>query len=295
MRLAATSDSFPLLPHEVAIELIAGLGFDAHDLMLFGNRSEITPQIVREDVGRWAGLIAERGREHGLPCTDVFVIPWTDFRVMAANHPDPEEVAKGRALFEDMVDFTARLGAPGFTMLPGADWPDEDHDTSLARAAAELGRRAEYARERGVRFSIEPHVGGVCATPADALALCGAAPGLELTLDAAHFTSEGDDFAAIAPLLPHTRHVHARGATKELLQAPLKDSTVDFEAFVDALQAADYDGAITVEYAWSEWGGLNKVDVASELVMLRARLSAKLAGEPWEYPRFGWPMEALEA
>ena len=135
MRLAATSDSFPLLPHEVAIELIAGLGFDAHDLMLFGNRSEITPQLVREDVGRWAGLIAERGHARGLPCSDVFVIPWTDFTAMAANHPEPDELAAGRALFEDMVDFAARLGAGGLTMLPGADWPGEEHQASLERAA----------------------------------------------------------------------------------------------------------------------------------------------------------------
>ena len=121
-----------------------------------------------------------RGR--GLEVADVFVIPWTDFRTLAPNHPDPAERAASTALFEDVLEFASALRSPGITILPGIDWEHEPPEESLHRAAAELGRRVEAARSRGVRLSIEPHLGSLASTPARALALLERVPGLELTL-----------------------------------------------------------------------------------------------------------------
>ena len=110
---------------------------------------------------------------------------------MAPNNPDAAERERGTALFRDMLELTVRLGAPGLTMVPGVDWPHEDHDSSLERAARELGMRAAESRAAGVRFSIEPHVGSVCGTPEDVARLVELAPGLELTLDYTHYVSQG--------------------------------------------------------------------------------------------------------
>jgi sugar phosphate isomerase/epimerase len=265
------------------VELIARLGFDGYDLSLAGNRSRVSLADVLADVAGWAGRLEERVCGRGLSFSDVFHIPANDFETMAPNHPEMSERDRGRAQFEEILELADRLRAPGMTVLPGLDWPHESHDESLARAAEELGRRAAQARERGVRLSFEPHVGSVCHGPADIAQLCELAPGLELTLDYTHYVVQGYGAAELEPLLAHARHVHMRGGDRDRLQAPLRDSAVDYERIVDVLLESGYDGYMAVEYCWVEWSRLNEVDVISETVMLRDRLRAKLAGEPWVY------------
>ena len=284
MRLSCGDHSFPVLPHEQTVELVKMLGFDAFDLAVMGNRSHVRPEQIRDDIAGWAGRLEERIRGRGLEIADVFCIPWTDFAVMAPNNPDAGERERGTALFRDMLELTVRLGAPGLTMVPGLDFPGETHDASLARAADELGRRAEEAHARGVRFSIEPHVGSVCGTPADVARLVELAPGRELTLDYTHYVSQGFSDADVEPLVAHARHFHARGGAEGRVQCALKDSTIDYGRAVDALREAGYDGALAVEYVWIDWERCNECDNISETIILRDRLKAALAHEPWTYP-----------
>jgi sugar phosphate isomerase/epimerase len=284
MKLSCGDHSFPVLPHEQTVELVKMLGFDAFDLAVMGNRSHVRPEEIRDDIAGWAGRLEERIRGRGLEIADVFCIPWTDFTVMAPNNPDAAERERGTALFRDMLELTVRMGAPGLTMVPGLDWPHESHDESLARAAQELGRRAAEAREAGVRFSIEPHVGSVCGTPADVARIVELAPGLELTLDYTHYVSQGFSEAEIEPLVAHARHFHARGGAQGRVQCALKDSTIDYGRAVDALRESGYDGMLSVEYVWIDWERCNECDNVSETIILRDRLQAAVDGRPWSYP-----------
>lgn len=280
VRLSCGDHSFPLLPHEVALDLIATLGFEGLNLVIWGTRSEVRPDQVQDDVARWAGRLEERVRSRGLEFADVVCIPADDYATIAMNHPDPAEQERSFAFFEDMLELTARLGAPGLTMLPGIDWPHEAHEDSLARVAHALPRRIEAAKDKGVDYSIEPHLGSVCQTPADVAWLCDAAPGLELTLDYTHFIAQGFEEVEVDPLLAQTRHLHARGGANGRLQASNADSSIDYDRIVDLLRATDYEGFVAVEYVWHEAEGLNDVDVLSETVILRDRLQLLLADDP---------------
>ena len=283
-RLGCCHHSFPALPHELAVDLISRLGFDGCDLMVSGNRFHLHPEVVRKDVSGWASRLDERVRGRGLEIADLFVIPWSDFETMAPNHPAESERERGAALFADMLELACLLRAPGITTLPGIDWQHESHEESLARAAEELGRRAGQARERGVRFSIEPHAGSVCNAPADAAWLCEHAPGLELTLDYTHHIATGSTAAQVHPLLRHARHFHARGGDSTRLQTSLKQNSINYEAIVDEMETAGYDGFLSVEYLSLDEPGFAAVDVASETVLMRDRLAASLAGRAWTYP-----------
>ena len=173
------------------------------------------------------------------------------------------------------------------TMLPGIDWPGESHDDCVRpqrRGARPASRAGE--RPRGSRFSIEPHLGSIAQDPAEAARLCREADGLELTLDYSHFVYQGYPEAEIEPLAASRAACpRPRGAREKRMQAALKDSTIDFERMVDVLLAeAGYDGDIGLEYLWIDWEHLNECDTVSETILLRDRLRAKLAGEPWQYP-----------
>jgi sugar phosphate isomerase/epimerase len=283
VQLSCGNSAFPLLPVDQSIRLAGMLGFEGFDLVLMGNSAHIRPEEI-DDIGRWSNAVKSQLDAEGMQPADVFCVPWTDFEAMAPNHPDPTERARGRELFRRMLELAASVGAPGITMLPGTDWPNESHKVSIGRAAEELQARAEEARGVGLGFSIEAHIGSVCHEPADVLKLCALAPTLRLTVDYTHFVSQGIAEADIEPLAQFARHVQTRGAAFDRLQAPLKDSSLDFERMVDVLQAAGYDGFINIEYIWVDWKRLNEVDVLSETVMLRDRLNAKFRGERWAYP-----------
>ena len=286
MKLACADDTFRLLrPHRAVLELVAALGVEAVDIFLAGNRSIVRPEDVRDDIAGAAARIGADVAAVGLKVSDLFVLPWTDLETMAPNHPDAEERERSRALFGDMLELAVRLEAPGLTILPGIDWPDDP--ASFDRAVEELGWRAGQARREGLRFSVEPHVGSVVATPALARSLAEAAPGVEMTLDYSHFVRQGLAEEDADVLIPFTRHVHVRGASPHRVQESVRENTLDFERILGALGAAGYDGYLTLEYVWLQWEHCHECDNLSESILLRDRLRAGLVGEPWAYPDVG--------
>jgi sugar phosphate isomerase/epimerase len=288
VRLSCADDSFRLLrPHRAALELVAALGVEGVDLFLAGNRSIVRPEDIRDDLAGAAARISRDLQDVGLTVSDLFVIPWTDLETMAPNHPDPEQREASRALFLDMLELATRVGAPGMTALPGIHWPAESYEDSLGRAGEELGWRAERARSEGLGFSVEPHVGSIVPTPEQALQLVERTPGLQITLDYTHFVCQDIAEESADVLIPFARHVHVRGATPARVQASVRDSTIDFERMLRALEAGGYDGYLALEYVWLQWEGCHECDNLAETILLRDRLRAALSGQAWEYPNVG--------
>ena len=151
--LAIGDQTFPLLTHEQMLDMARFLGFGAVDLILAGGRSKLRLDEVRADVPAWGGRLEERLGARELRCADLFVLPGTDFQTLAPNHPDGDERKRSRELFLDVLELADRLAAPGITMLPGLDWPQESHEHSMERCVEELSWRAGQALEHGHRFS----------------------------------------------------------------------------------------------------------------------------------------------
>jgi hypothetical protein len=81
--------------------------------------------------------------------------------------------------------------------------------------------------------------------------------------------------------------VHVRGANPARVQASVRDSSVDFERMLRALETGGYDGYLTLEYVWLQWEGCHECDNLAETILLRDRLLAALAGREWVYPDVG--------
>lgn len=71
------------------------------------------------------------------------------------------------------------------------------------------------------------------------------------------------------PLIKHATHFHARGARRTRLQAPVKESTIDYPRVLRAMKAANYSGYVGVEYVWQDWEHCNEVDNVSETILMR--------------------------
>jgi sugar phosphate isomerase/epimerase len=263
------------LPHNDVLKLIAMLGFEGVDIGVFQDRSHIQPSQVIPNLAGAANDLSHRVRDTGLNFADIFYQA-SNFQDRAANQPDPEQRRQSRDLFLRMLEFTLRCNAPHMTALPGVDWEGEPHEQSLKRSAYELAWRAEQARQVGVVFSVEAHVGSVAPTPAAARQLVELSPGLTLSLDYTHFIRQGFSDDDCETLIPYAAHYHARGANKDRLQASLNDNTIDFQRVLRAMERAHYGGYVGIEYVWQDWEHCNEVDNLSETIQLRDRLRAAM-------------------
>jgi sugar phosphate isomerase/epimerase len=283
MRTSCTDLTFPLLGHEAALDLIAGMGFDAVDVCLSSAASHVRPEAVAADgAGRWAERVGERIRARGLAVADVLLIQGMGHEDIPFNHPDPARRARAGDLFAAALEFAAGIGAAGVTVLPGATWPGEERATVIDRSVDALRRLTDRAQEAGIAISAEPHLGSWAAvTPEAPLELVGRCEGLRLTVDPCHFVYGGTDARELDPLLPHTRHVHVRGGRPGRLQTSFEDNTIDYGSIADQLGRLGYEGALATEYVWFHGGGpyarCDENDCVAESVLFR-RFLAERAG-----------------
>ncbi len=161
------------------------------------------------------------------------------------------------------------------TAPPRAIEPEPPPKTPFDWAAESLRRIVEIAGETDLRVSIEPHLDSVAPTPEKALALSEAAPGLSITLDWAHFTTQGIVSREIEPLLPHVAHVQIRQAARGRLQTPFPEGGIDIQRMLTLLYQSGYRGALTVEYMTTfGWHGMAAVDIVREIGRTRDALRA---------------------
>jgi len=159
--------------------------------------------------------------------------------------------------------------------LPGVQFETENPIESWRRSCDELAWRLEQAKQHKLTFSVEAHVGSIVPRPKPALRLVRSVPGLTLTLDYTHFTRCGLPDSQVEPLLPFASHFHARGACRGRLQTSFKRNTIDYGRVLKALQKANYQGYVGVEYVWIDWEHCNEVDNLSETIQMRDFLRAK--------------------
>jgi sugar phosphate isomerase/epimerase len=267
--LACADFTFPLLGHEQSLDLIALLKFDGVDLGLFEGRSHLWPSREFKAVARSARKLRKKLDDRGLRAADVFLQADPDFQPYAINHPAAIRRRKVRDWFAKTLEYASICGAKHVSALPGVFFREEPKPKSWGRACDELAWRIERAKEHGIIFGVEAHVGSIAPNPPDALRLVQSVPGLTLTLDYTHFTRRGIPDAAVEPLLKYATHFHTRGARKGRLQTSFKHNTIDYRRILEMMQATGYRGYMGVEYVWIDWEHCNEVDNLSETILFR--------------------------
>ena len=275
--LACADFTFPLLPHDQSLQLIAMLGFDGVDIGLFEGRSHLWPSTELNQPEASGGELAIRLSDLSLRCADVFLQLHSDFHELAINHPEPARRAKARDGFERTLQYALAAGAEHITILPGAQFDQEPTNASWQRCIDELEWRLERAGGCGVTLSIEGHVGSIAPDPHTLTRLLNEVKGLTLTLDYTHFTRSGLSDAEAESLLSSASHFHVRGAKTGRLQTSFAANTIDYGRIVELLVRQGYPGFLGVEYVWIDWEHCNEVDNLSETILFRDFLRERLA------------------
>lgn len=278
--LSCADFTFPLLPHRAACQLIQLIGLQGVDLGIFHQRSHLQPDHLRGREKAAAKELTGRLEDLGLTVSDVFIQTGANHQERAANSPETREREAGYEMFLSALEFAVACGSRHITGLPGMPFVGVSASDGLQLAAEESSRRAAAAKQAGLIYGVEAHVGSIAPTPATALELIHAGEGISLTLDYGHFIYAGHTNEEIHPLLEHASHFHARGAAPKKLQAPMKENAVDFSYITHSLERRNYPGWICLEYVWIDWEGCNRADNVSETVLLRDRLHSTGAAQP---------------
>ena len=255
LKLACSDFTFPILPHDQALQLISMLGIKGVDIGLFEDRSHLQPSSEFVNVRRSAKELKKKLDDHGLVAADIFLQLALDYESRAVNHPRSQRRRTAREAFLKALDYTAECSGRHLTALPGAHFKEESRRDSLARAAEELAWRVEKANEHRITFAIEPHIGSFADTPRRAEKLVKDVPGLTLTLDYAHMYPRGYSEAEIERLIQYSSHFHARGVSNRGGTGSIEDNTLDWKRVFRVMDRTGYHGWIELEY-----GGNNVTD-----------------------------------
>lgn len=265
--------TFPLLPHNKALQLIKLLGIDAVDLGIFEGRSHHFPsQIAKNPISEGKRMAFEL-KKIGLEPADVFLQTGEDPPIAAANTPDKTIRDNNRFVFQKMLEYTKTLGCDHITGLPGVFHNGQSNEDDWKRACEEAQWRLEKTKEFGVVYAIEPHVGSILSDTVSTLKFIKNCPGITLTLDYGHFIYQGQTNESIEPLIPHASHFHARGGATGKLQTMVSENEIDFKTILSRFVQIGYTGYTCLEYVHVDWEGCNRTDNVSETIRLHELLN----------------------
>lgn len=277
LKLAGADFTFPLLPHDKALDLIAAIELDGVDVGLFEGRSHRWPSREFADLKRSADELRMKLADRGLAPADMFLQLDPDFTPYAINQPDAARRRHAREQFSRTLEYAARLGSPHVTTLPGVYFEGvESAAESWARSLDELAWRVEQSANHHIVFGVEAHVGSLAPSPAEAQRLVRGVPGLTLTLDYTHFTRLGMPDSQIEPLVQYATHFHVRGACQGRLQCNFPQNTIDYAGVLRAMRACRYAGYLGIEYVWIDWEHCNESDNLSETIRFRDFLRGEM-------------------
>jgi len=243
MHIAYGNYGMPQTPYQQMIPQVAAIGYRGLEVCVAPGYPTAPEALTTSDRAALRQLLAT----HQLQIDSLLIAKVPILAADASAH------AANLARLHQIFELAADLGIkePIVTSTLGGridEW--EQRSEALAQA---VGDWATVAAAHQGFFGFEPHVGGIIHTPARAQWLLAAVnhPQLKLNFDYSHFELIDTPLAeAIAQLMPHAVGVHVKDVQgryptfKFLLPG---EGSLDYGAYLRQIQAAGYDGPITVE------------------------------------------------
>jgi len=263
VQLACSSLTFNALPLDEACRRVRALGFTAIDLGMFDQPGlgHVTPAETAEHLLEVEERIQAATAAAGVTVAAI---------AADADAGDPQEGQRRMAAVGLMAH---RLGARALTVMVG--------DATVDEAVAQLAPVHEVGVRYGVVVAVETVSGTITGRPKAAAELLARIPGLRLTLDPSHLVVQGQTLEDWRHLMASVAHVHLRDAgpgNREKLQVPWGSGGVKLAELLRLLDAGDYEGWITVEYADPVLLPGTVTDAPAEARKAREALLAALGG-----------------
>lgn len=244
LRLACGHRSFPLASFELALDLVAGLGFQGADLWVSERSRHLPLSAVLDSFASQAERVAALLASRQLQAADVLI----DLPEGSDNQLD------------GLLAFVEGCGSRHATML-----------IQSPAQSSRLERFAAAAQARGIAPAVQ--ISG--ASPADTGKLLDSVKALTLSLDHGHYLAQGYSEEDVDALLPSVSHMHVRGVGPRAFQVAWAENAVNWPRILAVLAERNYAGFLAAAYLWDPALGLNRNDTIGETAaMKRALLQA---------------------
>ena len=173
---------------------------------------------------------------------------------------DPALREAAVAFVNGCTDIAVDVNAPVVHILSGPLEAGVDRDAAWGWFRSAVERTTDYASSRNVTLGIEAIAGHVFHGVDDYHRLRRELPGVpfKVNFDPSHLAVQNEDpLRVVRELGDQIVHVHlkdGKGLYPNFAFPPLGQGTIDFPALVDALRAAGYIGALSVEYEAQVYG-----------------------------------------
>jgi sugar phosphate isomerase/epimerase len=244
MRIGYSTWGMREVPIEEALPAIARIGYQGVELSVAPGWVTELYTLDAAQRARIRALLAE----HNLVLSSVI-------RNVSLVEEDAAQNATNLQSLRDAIDLAAELGQPGETPVMTTHLGGRPNDWEAKREVAveRLLELAGYAAQRGVVIAVEIHSGSMLNLPERVKWLFQQVdhPNVRLNFDISHMEVMGigidESVPALAPYAVHTHVKDQRGRYPDLEFLTPGEGPFDFVHYLRAMQAAGYDGFITVE------------------------------------------------
>ncbi|MFO0896995.1 MAG: sugar phosphate isomerase/epimerase [Pirellulales bacterium] len=249
MFVAASTDCFPDLPFEEALERLVGLEYTRVEIALREDGPQLRPSQVMADL---EGAISR--------CRNAQRLTPVAYSV--------DILAEGPAYYEQ---FAACCKLAKATKVVSITVPSAELGTPFNGEVERLRELVSIASTDGILVSIKSEVGRMSQDPDTAVVMCNNVKGLGITLDPSHYICGPHKGGNYEQVLKHVTHVQLRDTSKTHLQVRVGQGEVEYGRLITQLARFHYNRALSVHIVPQP-----DVDHSGEMRKLRLLLESLL-------------------
>ncbi len=226
MFVAATTQCFPDLPLDRAIEKLADLEFSHIEIGIHENSQHIKPSEV----------VAEPAR-----CFDMI----NSTRRLTVTGLSLDIEGEGEPYF---ATFTKCCELAKLSKIVTLTVPSGEHGTPFNEEVERYKQLVKIAEQHGVRVAMRSKVGNLSADPDTVSVICGHVHGLGLSLDPSHYHfGQPPETMVYEKLMGYVHNVYLRDSTPDQLQVRVGQGIIEYGKLINLLKKVKYDRALCVD------------------------------------------------
>jgi sugar phosphate isomerase/epimerase len=246
--VAASTDCFPELPLDAALERLVDLEFTRVEIAIRESGQQLRPSQVLANM-----------EQAVLACRETHRLTPVAYAAEIAEGPDY------------YLQFAALCKLAKATKVVSLTVPSAELGTPFNAEIERLRELVRIASLDGVLVSIKSEVGRISEDPATAVVLCDNVKGLGITLDPSHYIRGPRGVVPHEQVFKYVYHTQLRDTSKDQFQVRVGQGLVEYGRVVAQLQRFHYQRALCVHIA-----EMPDVDHAAELRKMRLLLESLL-------------------
>ena len=225
MFVAATTQCYPDLPLDQAIEKLAHLEFSHIEINVDEDGQHLKPSLIKDEFQTAYDICMSTQR---------LVVSGLYLKI----------ADEGQAYFDTFKKCCELAKAAKIVTLTV---PSGEHGTPFNEEVERYKELVKIAERHGVRVAMRTKVGNLSADPDTVSVICGHVKGLGLSLDPSHYMHGDPETTAYEKLMKYVHNVYLRDSTGEKLQVMVGQGVVDYGRIINQLRQVKYQRALCVD------------------------------------------------